>query len=70
MYAVAVTNKRIIVQNDKRCLFGDTPPTQSSMLAKLQDFFLIRGVALVRKCIFARAYSWSNANRLHGADDK
>ena len=24
VYAVAVTNKRIIVQNDKRCLFGTT----------------------------------------------
>ena len=34
MYAVAVTNKRIIVQNDKMCLFGDTRPAQSSMLAK------------------------------------
>ena len=24
VYAVAVTNKRVIVQNDKRCLFGST----------------------------------------------
>jgi len=26
-YAVAVTNKRIIIQNDRRCLFGTTPLT-------------------------------------------
>ena len=34
-YAVAVTNKRIIIQNDKRCLFGSTTLTTNE-----ESFFL------------------------------